>query len=504
MGPGREGTIGDAMTWDAHRLGRAGQLLDAAVHRRIDRWGRHWTPELGDAIFYALAALFAGATVVVSSLPLYRAWGAVAVGPYLGAAVVSLGSWRWRRSRARRRARRSDGELGELGAATAVTGRAGAHDTEAPPTAVDAGRVERRARAVRVWLLVAVLIGATVVPLAIEVARRGSVQTAAAAQPEVVVIQQAGTRLAHGKDVYHAVVRDHHLVSAVHGEPAFESFFPYLPLMAVFGLPSSTRQPVRLTDARIFFSLVTMAVAALALGLSGAPRRHRVRALQVVAVLPSAALPLATGGDDMPVVALLLLAMVLAQRRRPGWSGVVFGIVSAMKFTAWPMAALALFAARDRAGRRAPGWMLAGMAVVAGPVVVPFAASNLGAFFSNVVLFPLGLSGVASPAASDLPGHMLVTAFPWLHRALPFAVAVVGVSYLVRRLVRRPPITASTVAYLVGWVMLVALTFAPATRVGYLLYPANFFIWGWMFGAEDRRQAAGAVSSAPLRELVPA
>ena len=37
--------------------------------------------------------------------------------------------------------------------------------------------------------------------------------------------------------------------------------------------------------------------------------------------------------------------MVLAQRRRPFASGIVFGIASAMKFTAWPLAALALFAA---------------------------------------------------------------------------------------------------------------------------------------------------------------
>ena len=60
----------------------------------------------------------------------------------------------------------------------------------------------------------------------------------------------------------------------------------------------------------------------------------------------------------MPIVAFLLLAMVLAQRRRPGWAGIVLGIVSAMKFTAWPLAALALFAARDAVGQAgAPvGW----------------------------------------------------------------------------------------------------------------------------------------------------
>ncbi len=464
------------MTLDGHRLAGAVPSLEARARPAVDRWRAGWAPELGDAVLYALAAVFAAATVAVSSLSLYRVWGEMAVGPYAVAAVASVVLFAVRRRRRRRGA------------------GAGAPDRH--------GGLGRAVRSGRVWLLVAVLVGATVVPLAVEIVERGRGQVSAHVQPEVVVIDQAAVRLAHGKDPYHAIVRHDHLVSAVPGEPAYESFFPYLPLMAVFGLPSSTHQPVQLTDARIFFSVVTLLVAGGALALSAAPRHRKVRAYQVVAVLPTAALPLATGGDDMPVVALLLLAMVLAQRRRPGWSGIVFGIVSAMKFTAWPMAALALFAARDAAGRRAPGRMVAGMAVVAAPVVVPFAASNLGTFFSNVILFPLGLSGVASPAASDLPGHLLVLAFPWLHRALPLAVGLVGGGYLLRRLWQRPPVTASTVAYLSGWVMLVALTFAPATRVGYLLYPANFFMWGWMFAAEDRR-AAWSTASDPAGDLVP-
>ena len=55
----------------------------------------------------------------------------------------------------------------------------------------------------------------------------------------------------------------------------------------------------------------------MALVLCRGPTERKVRALQVLTVLPTAALPLATGGDDMPIVAFLLLAMVLAQRRRP-------------------------------------------------------------------------------------------------------------------------------------------------------------------------------------------
>jgi len=207
----------------------------------------------------------------------------------------------------------------------------------------------------------------------------------------------------------------------------------------VFGLPSSLHAPIRVTDARILFSGVTLLVVLGALALIRAPNERKVRTLQVLTVLPTASLLLATGGDDMPIVAFLLLAMVLAQRRRPGWSGIVLGVVSAMKFTAWPLAVLALFAARDRSGRRAPARMALGMIGVAGPVVAPFLILNPHVFIVNVILFPLGLSGVASPAASPLPGHLLVSHFPVLHHVLPIAACALGGAVLLQRLVRRPP-----------------------------------------------------------------
>lgn len=427
-------------------------------------------PERTDALLYALAAVFAGITAVLSSLALYRVWGQLAVGPYVVAAGASL-----------------------------VLARRHARSTASPPGA------RRRRPWGRVAILVLVLLGATVAPLAIEVAQRGHGDSSQHVQPEVVVIQQAADRLARGQDPYHAVVAHGHVVSAVPGEPSYESFFPYLPLMALFGLPGSTHAPVRLTDARIFFSVVTMLVVAGALALCRAPRDARFRVLQFLVVLPTAALPLATGGDDMPVVAFLLLAMVLAQRRRPALSGLVLGIVSAMKFTAWPLAALALFAARDRDGRRAPGRMVLGMLVVAGPVVVPFVLRNPHAFFVNVVLFPLGLAGVASPAASDLPGHVLVSLFPSLHRVLPLAVAAVGGVVLVRHLYRHPPSTTSQVSMLAGWAMLVAIVFAPATRVGYLLYPVDFFVWAWMLRrADEVDDLARAADLARPADLDPA
>jgi Glycosyltransferase family 87 len=429
-----------------------GALSPRSAARRIRGWATaaatRWGAEGGDAVLYGLAAMFALLSGLLAGLASYRLWGWIALGPYLVAAGASVLLARRRRTHASR------------------------------------GNGAHQWGPARVWIFLVVLMGATLVPLAAEISLRSDGVATGHVQPEVLVIDQASVRLADGKDPYHAIVEDGRVKSTVPGEPVYESFFPYLPVMAVFGLPSSTHEPVRLTDTRIVFSVVTLLVVGIALLLLRGPPERTMRTLQFLTVLPTAALPLATGGDDMPVVAFLLLAIVLAQRRRPGWSGFVLGIVSSMKFTAWPLAALALFAARDREGRRAPGRMLLGMLVVAGPVVTPFALSNVRAFFDNVILFPLGMAGVTSPASSNLPGHILVKEVPWAHTLLAVAAVVLG-ALLVHHLVRRPPSTAAAVCTLAGWVMLVAICLAPATRVGYLLYPANFFVWGWMFSAAD-------------------
>jgi hypothetical protein len=130
-------------------------------------------------------------------------------------------------------------------------------------------------------------------------------------------------------------------------------------------------------------------------------------------------------------------------------------------------------------------WYALGVVVIMGPVVLPVALSNPSAFIDNVIRFPLGLAGVSSPAASALPGHILVAAVPGIHRAYVVTVVVIGGALLVWRLWRRPPGNAAEAASLSGWVMLIAIVLAPATRVGYLLYPINLFVWAWMLRQAD-------------------
>ena len=166
--------------------------------------------------------------------------------------------------------------------------------------------------------------------------------------------------------------------------------------------------------------------------------------------------------------------------------------------------ALALFAVVDRQQRRAVGRYVAAVAALVVPVVFPVALHNPSAFIDNVVRFPLGLAGVRSPAASALPGHELVAAFPSAHKAYVVVVGVVGIAILIRYLMKRPPRNPADVARLTGWFMLIAILLAPATRVGYLLYPINLFVWAWMLRRSDEPGESLVAFPSPTEEsLVP-
>jgi hypothetical protein len=55
--------------------------------------------------------------------------------------------------------------------------------------------------------------------------------------------------------------------------------------------------------------------------------------------------------------------------------------------------------------------------------------------------------------------------------------------------------------------MTAGILLAPATRVGYLLYPINFFIWSWLMRSEEQtevaREAETVVAGAPAVDLTP-
>ena len=417
-------------------------------------WLRSLSADDRDAFLYGMSTVFAGVTALAASIPLYREWGRLAVGPYAAGALVMVVVAHLRR-------------------------RASRNSTTGPVN----GTGWRAARLVAFSI---VLLGATVVPLALEVTWATHGDASLHVQPEVLVVERAGIRAAHGHDPYQVVDRNGHILIRQNTVPVYELYYPYLPGMVIFGFSSGSKVEARLTDARIQFLLFTVVVALIALSRVRPSSDARTRSFQALTALPTAALPLATGGDDMPVVALMLLGLVALQRRRPVLAGLALGAASTLKFTAWPVVFLALFAATDRERRRAVGRYVVAVGVLVVPVVFPVALHNPSAFIDNVIRFPLGLAGVASPAASALPGHELVATFPAIHRPYVITVTLVGLIILTRYLWRRPPKDAAGVASVTGWVMLVAILLAPATRVGYLLYPINLFLWAWMFRrAED-------------------
>ena len=152
--------------------------------------------------------------------------------------------------------------------------------------------------------------------------------------------------------------------------------------------------------------------------------------------------------------------------------------------------------------------MLAGILVVAVPTIFPFALRGPYALIDDVVLFPLGLSAIPSTAASALPGHVLVHEFPTLSRILPLSVGLVLAALLARHLYRHTPSTVSQVCNLAGIVMSALILLAPNPRVGYLLYPINFFVWAYLLAPrpEDSEllPAVGATGAGPPKELATA
>jgi hypothetical protein len=391
-----------------------------------------WTALNGlssDAILYVLSAVFALLLGWRSDQAAQWQWGYLSFCPYL---VVALAAWLLSR------------------------------------------RDVRRIISTRVALLTLVMLGTVVVPLGLEAHWRH-------AQPEVGVIVRSATNVSKGKDPYRTYMHDGHLVNEIPGLPAYESFFPYFPLMSVFGMPSAlTHKGKGLTDPRIVMSLMTLLAGALALGLLRASREKKVRIAQVLMVLPTGALFLSTGGDDMPILALLLLGVVALQRRSNYLAGVSFGLAAAMKLTAWPMAAGALLVARERDGR--PAWKKVGLiiAVIVVATITPFVIHAPGAFISNVFAFPLGLAGVTSPAASALPGHILATWWPPFKHILAPVAFVLGGYFMAKYFKRHWPLTLSQLLGVLSAAMLVLICVASATRIGYVIYPLNFALWSWV------------------------
>jgi hypothetical protein len=386
-------------------------VITAAPLARLDRAAGGLA---GDVLLYGISAGFAAITAVSSTLLPHRAWGAIAAFGYLAAALVA-------------------------GTQLALRRPAG-----------------------RTLLTLLTAVATIAVPLVVQAVQRAAGRPDRA-QEEVLVVEDGGARLLHTGTPY----LGHDAIAALPADERLLGYLPYQPGMALFGLPRAVAGVTWWTDARIWFALATAAALIVAaLVLRGLP----VRTVQFATVLPVCALTLATGGDDLPVLALCLLALAwcAADPARFGAAGLAVGAAAALKLFAWPvLAVLAVHAVRRRAAPR----FLAGAVGLPLLALLPPLLVDPDAFVENVIRFPLGLGQVQSPAQSPFPGNLIANGLPG-GKLIATALLVAAATAIAVRLVRRPPVTAAEATTICGYGLLAAILLMPSTRFGYLLYPA--------------------------------
>jgi Glycosyltransferase family 87 len=421
------------------------------VFGRLDRAAGGSVVDVG---LYAISTIFAAFTARNVMLPPHGAWGRMAVAGYAAATVLAVGQLVLRR-------------LGKIPALTGTGARA---------------------------VLTAVTFAATALfPLVVEAWQRAGGRSDRA-QDEVLVIEAGGERLWHTGTPY----LGHAAISALPTSAQLDAYLPYQPAMALYGLPRAAFGVHWWTDARVWFAATLVVTVTMAVRMIRARTRDNdpalVRAVQAVTVLPICALTLATGGDDMVIVGLSVLAFAYAARGRFGAAGIAVGIAGAMKLFAWPVALvlLALVLTRSRrAGRYVAGAI--GLPIVA---LIPAFILNRSAVTENVVKFPLGLTGVKSPAASPFPGHLLAVDVAG-GKVIATALLLLAALGIAVWLVRRPPRTAGSAAVVSAWGLLAAIAFIPASRFGYLLYPAAYAVWAPALRHADRPPAGAPPAGVP-------
>jgi hypothetical protein len=264
------------------------------------------------------------------------------------------------------------------------------------------------------------------------------------------------------------------------------SYNPYLPVMAVFGMPKALGATGLWGDPRVWLTAVSIALIWAAFTVAAPHRhcedcRHGVLLSTVfIAASPMIAYPLALGITDPPVIALMFLTLALIARPSGLYrAAAALGVAAAMKATAWPAVPVftAMLTARDGAKR---AWRFAAATlVIAGVLAVVMAPEGLAnpySFLQNTVLFPLGLTKHKTPAASPLPGHLLADTGAAGQDAAIALLLAAAVAFVVWLIVR-PPRDARAAAWRLAVGLTAMFTLAPATRWGYFVYPIGLVGW---------------------------
>ncbi len=330
-------------------------------------------------------------------------------------------------------------------------------------------------------------------------------------QSEVTVLARAGDLLlAHGSPYL-----------AAPAGPA--EVTPYLPGMALFGLPHALFRggggPV--ADPRVWCAVAFLAAGWAAWRVlpvrAGVRPAVRVRVLVgagwgagppagagtgadvppgaadagagVVALVasPPVALALAASGVDLPLTGLLCLALAFGAAGRPTGAGLALAAAGALKWTAWPAVAVVVALLAATAGRRA-ALRCAGLAATGTALLVlPWLLRAPGPMLRQVFAFPLGRGPWPTPAASPLPGRLLADLGPagW---GAAVGLLLLGGAAVALSLLLRPPRCAVAAADRLAAGLALAFLLAPAGRFGYLALP--LFLSAFVRLAARRRAPA--------------
>jgi hypothetical protein len=342
----------------------------------------------------------------------------------------------------------------------------------------------------RLAALAASLAGGLVAPLT-------WLATQAPATPDVAVVTRSAALLLHHATPY--------LASAQLAHGGWLAYNPYLPVMAVFGLPRALGLPGLAGDPRPWLAIATFLLLAAAFRAAGRDRAGSADYLGCAGFAtasPVLAFPLALGITDPPVLALTCLALALLARSdrtgrpvlsgRPALTGrsawadrrvwaaaLVLGVACAMKYTAWPALVVLTVMIAARNGRRAAA-RFAATAITAAAILAtalaPAAVAAPGALIQNTLAFPLGLTRARTPAQSPLPGHLLASLGPAGHLAAIILLIAAGLA-IAASLMTHPPTDAPAAARRLALGLFLMFALSPATRFGYFAYPVGLYGW---------------------------
>ncbi len=286
------------------------------------------------------------------------------------------------------------------------------------------------------------------------------------------------------------------------------AYNPYLPAMALFGLPSAVGLQGAPGDPRVWLVLVTVAGIAAALSL-GVPhsvkdcvgcRRTLLRSIAFATACPAVALNLAVTTTDPPVLALMLLAIALLNFPERLWpAAVALGLACAMKPTAWLAIPVLAAMLRYRDGTREAARFTAISIAVFLVITLPVMLADPVAMAQNTVLFPLGLTAHLTPAQSLTPGDLLARTGPVGHDLSVGLLVVVGIAVAVLLLIR-PPRSPRAAAWWLAIGLALMFTLGPDERFGYFIYPLGLV--GWLLLTRPAKLVKDTVP-AELRNTVP-